>query len=163
MAMHLLIDGYNVIGSEKGLTGKLEERRKRFLERLQQYQARKGYPITVVFDGWRSGWIHEIEERVGDLTVIFSKRGETADDVIVRLARELGERGVVVSSDRELQRTAAACGATTVYATEFRAALEQSDGPFHAAPPRQTAPSKRGNPRKISKSERRRLSRLKKM
>jgi predicted RNA-binding protein with PIN domain len=161
MAVHLLIDGYNLIGSEKGLTGKLEERRKRLLDRLQRYRAIKGHSITVVFDGWRNGWVHEIEERVGDVTVIFSKRGETADEVILRLASELGERCVVVSSDRELQRSAAASGAATVYAGEFRAALE---GPETSPPsPRRNDPSKRGNPRRASRKERKRLLRLKKL
>ena len=90
MAIRIIIDGYNLIGSEKGLRGDLEGKRNQLIQQLQQYQEGKDYPITVVFDGWRSGWIREVEERVGGITVIFSQQGEKADSVIQRLAREMG-------------------------------------------------------------------------
>ncbi|MGH7832275.1 MAG: NYN domain-containing protein, partial [Candidatus Binatia bacterium] len=63
MALHIIVDGYNLIGSEKGLTGNLGKRRKQLIEQLQLYHAAKGYSVTVVFDGWRSGWIYEVEEQ----------------------------------------------------------------------------------------------------
>ena len=51
MAIQIVIDGYNVIGGERGLRGDLEGKRKQLIQQLQQYRERKGYPITVVFDG----------------------------------------------------------------------------------------------------------------
>ncbi|MBI2357726.1 MAG: NYN domain-containing protein, partial [Deltaproteobacteria bacterium] len=64
MPLHVVIDGYNLIGSVAGLRGKLEPLRNRLIRELREYQEKRGHPITVVFDGWRSGWINEVEERL---------------------------------------------------------------------------------------------------
>jgi predicted RNA-binding protein with PIN domain len=160
--MHLIIDGYNLIGSEKGLRGNLEQRRKDLIEKLREYQDRKGCPITVVFDGWRSGWIYQTEERVGDLTVIFSRLGEKADAVIKRIAHELGSACVVITSDGELRRLVEACGATALSSRQFALKVRESDEPWDPGlgsdRPRLTP--KKGNPRKLSKAERRRRAKL---
>lgn len=88
MALEIIIDGYNLIGSERGLRGDLEALRRQLIRKLQKHQRCRGYPVTVLFDGWRSGWIHEVEELADGVTVIYSRQGEKADDVIIRLARE---------------------------------------------------------------------------
>lgn len=167
MALHIIIDGYNLIGSEKGLTGSLELKRNQLVRQLQQYQERRGYPITVVFDGWRSGWIHEVEEQFAGIRVIFSQQGEKADDVIKRLAREMGSGCVVVTSDREVRRAAEASGAVAIYAGEFGAKLRDLEGeiPIEEDPGWQglRVKGKRGNPRRLSKTERKRRERLKKL
>ncbi len=167
MALQIIIDGYNLIGSERGLKGKLEARRDQLIQQLQRYQERKGYLITVVFDGWRSGWIHEVEERSGGITVIFSRQGEKADSVIERLAREMGSGCVVVTSDRELRRAAEASGAVAIYSSEFSNKLrdleihgEEFKG-FRDEGLRDKG--KKGNPRRLSKEERKRRERLKKL
>lgn len=165
MAIHIIVDGYNLIGSEMGLTGNLEKRRKQLIEQLQVYHQEKGYPVTVVFDGWRSGWMHEVEEQAGGISVIFSKRGEKADNVIRRLAAELGSQGVVVSSDREVRTSVEASGAAAIFAGEFSAKLKALDRPddhveSHSA---SRLHSKRGNPKRLSKAERKRRERLQKL
>jgi YacP-like NYN domain len=53
-AMEIIIDGYNVIGSETGLTGNLERKRNFLVQQLVNYHKNKGHGLTVVFDGWRS-------------------------------------------------------------------------------------------------------------
>jgi predicted RNA-binding protein with PIN domain len=164
VAIHIIVDGYNLIGSEKGLTGNLEKRRKQLIEQLQLYHEEKGYPVTVVFDGWRSGWMYEVEERAGGISVIFSKRGEKADNVIRRLAEELGSQGVVVSSDREVRTSVEASGASAIYAGEFSEKLKELDRPDRVE--RNSTPrfhSKRGNPKRLSKAERKRRGRLQKL
>ncbi len=173
MAIHIVIDGYNLIGSEKGLTGNLEAQRDSLVRQLQRYQESKGYPITVVFDGWRSGWRHEVEERSGGITVIFSQLGEKADSVIERLAREMGSGCVVVTSDRQVRSSAEASGAVAIYAGEFTAklrALELKGTGFQGLRDKGLeglkdlrVAGKRGNPRKLSKKERKRKERLKKL
>jgi predicted RNA-binding protein with PIN domain len=165
LALHIIVDGYNLIGSEKGLTGNLEKRRAQLIDQLRLYHEEKGYTVTVVFDGWRSGWMYEVEEQAGGISVIFSKRGEKADNVIRRLAQELGSQAVVVSSDREVRTSVEASGATAIYAGEFSAKLRELDLP-DGAPERNTAPrlrSKRGNPKRLSKVERKRRDRLQKL
>lgn len=167
MPLHIIIDGYNLIGSVAGLRGNLKARRERLLRELREYQEKKGYPITVVFDGWRSGRLHEVEERAGGIHVIYSKQGEKADVVILRLAREMGSRCVVVSSDREVQGGAEAFGTLPVYAGEFRAKLADhaSDDWTGADEGREPfGPTrKKGNPRKLSKRERKKRQRLRKL
>ncbi|MFQ5681893.1 MAG: NYN domain-containing protein [Candidatus Binatia bacterium] len=168
MAIHIIVDGYNLIGSEKGLTGNLEAKRNRLIQQLRLYQERKDYPITVVFDGWRSGWFEEVEERIGEVIVIYSRRGETADSVIKRLARQKGSGCIVVTSDREVRVAAETNGAVAIYAGEFGAKLRNLDKDFineamQPAANRFRDPRKKGNPRKLSKAERKRRERLKKL
>jgi len=172
MAIHIILDGYNLIGSEKGLRGSLELRRNQLIRQLQQYRQRKGYPITVVFDGWRSGWIHEVEERTGGISVIFSQLGEKADSVIQRLAREMGSGCVVVTSDQEIRRAVEASGAVAIYAGEFTAKLrnleiEIEDEGFQGLGDEGLKGirerGKKGNPRRLSKRERKRRERLRKL
>lgn len=167
MAIHLIIDGYNLIGAEKGLGGNLEGKRNQLIRELQRYQESRGYPVTVVFDGWRSGWRHEVEEKNGGVTVIFSRLGEKADSVIQRLAREIGSGCVVVTSDREVRSAAEAGGAVAIYAGEFSAKLrslerevlvEEDEGLKGLR-----VQGKRGNPSRLSKRERKRRERLKKL
>ncbi len=168
MAIHIVIDGYNLIGSEKGLRGDLEGKRNQLIHQLRRYRESKGYPITVVFDGWRSGWRHEVEEKKGGVTVIFSQLGEKADSVIQRLAREMGSGCVVVTSDREVRSAAEASGAVAVYSGEFSTKLrdldkenffEEEDEGLRGS----KVAGKRGNPRRLSKRERKRRERLKKL
>ena len=85
--IHLVIDGYNLLGVRGGLRGDIEARREALIRELVGYRQRKGYPLTVVFDGWRSGHPVEHGEWREGIEVIFSRQGETADTVIKRLAR----------------------------------------------------------------------------
>ncbi len=172
MALQIVIDGYNVIGGERGLRGDLADKRKQLIQQLHDYRERKGYPITVVFDGWRSGWMREVQEQIGGITVIFSRQGEKADSVIERLAREMGSGCVVVTSDREVRRAVEASDAAAIYSGEFRSILKSpdvetfpEDEHMPALPTSQAShhQGKRGNPRKLSKIERRRRERFKKL
>jgi len=172
VAIQIVIDGYNVIGGERGLRGDLAGKRKQLIQQLHDYRERKGYPITVVFDGWRSGWMREVQEQIGGITVIFSRQGEKADSVIERLAREMGSGCVVVTSDREVRRAVEASDAAAIYSGEFRSILKSPD--VETFPEDEHMPAlptshashhqgKRGNPRKLSKIERRRRERFKKL
>jgi len=174
VALHIVVDGYNLIGADKGLRGDLEGKRNRLIGQLQQYRQHKGYPVTLVFDGWRSGWPTEVRRQTGGITVIYSQQGETADAVIKRLAREMGSGCVVVSSDREVRRSAEGSGATAIYVTEFSARLRDMDqtgpkgdqddpGEFAAPASALSRRTKKGNPRRLSKIERRRREKLKKL
>jgi predicted RNA-binding protein with PIN domain len=165
--MRIIIDGYNFIGRQKGLRGDLEGKRARLIEQLSAYRRIKGLPVIVVFDGSGKGEA----DRTGGIEVIFSGYGESADDVIVRMAGELREGCTVVSSDRAVQEQVRRSGGVVLYAGEFEArlhaALYQQREPAskgerdEAEPPRPT--EKKGNPHKLSKAERRRQGRLKRL
>jgi hypothetical protein len=155
-----------LIGSDKGLTGNLEPKRNELIARLQKYHEIKGYPLTVVFDGWRSGWGRESEQKSGGIQIIFSRLGEKADEVIKRLAKELGSGCVVVTSDRELRNWVEAHGAVSISAGEFMARLANLDREVFDDEPEESGArdrAKKGNPRRLSKMERRRKERLKKL
>jgi len=164
--MHILIDGYNLIGSDKGLTGNLELKRNELIKKLQVYGAQKSYSITLVFDGWRGGSGQQSEIKSGGIEIIFSRLGEKADEVIKKLAKEWGGGCVVVTSDREIRNRVEAHGAVSIHAGEFMARLERPEREVFLDDPEESDArdrGKKGNPRKLSKIERRRRERLKKL
>ena len=160
--MDVIVDGYNLIGSEQGLRGPLEAKRNWLIQRLSQYQQTKQFKVTLVFDGWRSGRNEEIVQRIGGLSVVYSRLDEKADTVIIRLAREKGGGSVVVTSDREIRNAVERFHAVAVSAGEFgrilhgldygRVDLDEEDG----------RPEK-GNQGRSSKAERRRNEKLRKL
>jgi len=174
MATHLLVDGYNLLGSAEmgGATGgrRLEAAREALLRDLAGYRQRRGHAITVVFDGWQGGLGAEQHEFQSGLEVVYSRRGERADQVIQRLARLYGRDCAVVSSDHEVINVARVAGAFVMGSAEFRAKLKgrHSDVPAVAFKELdrgddgagKRTKEKRGNPRKLPKSQRKRNHQL---
>lgn len=171
MPFHIVVDGYNVIGSEQGLRGDLEQKRADLIREVALYQERTGHALTTVFDGWRAGRTEETREQVGAVAVVFSRVGQKADDVIERLARELGTTCIVVTSDRDLRRNVESSGAVAAYVGEFLAKMrkppaepgEADDADEFEAPRRSVDGRKKGNPRRLSRAERIRRERLAKL
>jgi predicted RNA-binding protein with PIN domain len=162
--MDIIIDGYNLIGSDLGLRGELEHQRNWLIQRLSVYQGLKGHTVVVVFDGWKSGWLDEVTEEKQQVRIIFSRQGEKADSVIVRLARERGSGCVVVTSDREVRRAVEKFGVTAVYAGEFSQILRNLEfSPEIGERQDARRSEKKGNPNRLGKKERKRLDRLKKL
>src|SRR5262247_3975992 len=163
--MEIIIDGYNLIGTDTGLTGNLEHRRNLLVQRLASYHRNKGHDITVVFDGWRSGSIDEVQQKRDGICIVYSRLGEKADSVIVRLARRQGAGCVVVTSDREVRSAVEHFGVVALYAGEFVEMLGNLGKPFddQDADYSQQRTPKKGNPRRLSKKERRRREKLNKL
>ena len=177
MPKHLIIDGYNLLGvsdrrsPRSGQAGELS--RERLIQDLVLYRQRVGHAITVVFDAWRQqGGTQHHEHRSG-VTVMFTRQGEQADQVIQQMARMQNEDCVVISSDHEIINTAKAQGAMVLRSQEFLPKLRQRSS---SLPSRQAIkpiedddstarrrPDKKGNPRRLSKAERQRLRKLKKL
>src|SRR3989344_3702693 len=77
MAMHLVIDGYNLIGAMTDLAGMdLEGIREELITRLLAYKRLKKHRITVVFDGKRSGNLSRSSMNQKGIEVIFSREGD---------------------------------------------------------------------------------------
>jgi predicted RNA-binding protein with PIN domain len=99
--VHLLVDGYNVTKTGYGDVS-LEQQRSRLVRGLGGLAAQTGAEVTAVFDG--------AERMVGlppaprGVRVLFSRKGETADELIRRLVRAepAGRPVVVISSDKEV-------------------------------------------------------------
>jgi len=169
MPIQIIVDGYNFIGKKKGLHGDIRGRREELIRHLARYQEIKGFPVTVVFDGWQSGWPDQHSEIFGGIQVIYSRHGETADKVISEMARRLGNSCVVVSSDREVASAAEQAGGVALRIGEFEkrlwAAVNEQE--FYKTEEQETRPTrptqKRGNPKRRSKIERRKNQRLGKL
>ena len=175
MALHLIIDGYNLLAAAgyAARTASLNSdlAREALLRDLAAYRQRKGHAVTVVFDGWQQGHPMESREHRTGVQVIYSKRGERADQVIQRLAREYGSRCAVISSDHEIVNAARAHGAFVMGAQEFTRRLhspvtpggtvahkELDQGEDHLS---RRSSEKKGNPRKLPKAQRQRSRQLK--
>lgn len=169
--MHLLIDGYNLIRQSPALrhldARDLEAGREALLERLAFYRrCRPHHRLTVVFDGWQAGGPTETRDLHQGVRVIYSRRGERADEVIKRLLAQEGPRALVVSSDRELQEQARRVGAAWVSSREFDFLSSQAAGEGETDDdddPRPRGPVKKGPARRLPKQERRRRQRLRKL
>jgi predicted RNA-binding protein with PIN domain len=168
MTIHLIIDGYNVIRQSLELQGletrDLEAGRRALLERLAAYRARRRHKVTVVFDGWLGGGIQESRDRCQGVGVIYSRRGEKADEVIKRLLAAERQRAVVVTSDREIQTWAQEMGAAWISAGQFESehllgGEETAEAPEEGGARRR----KKGPARRLPKVQRRREQRLKKL
>lgn len=98
---HLVVDGYNVTKRGFGEMS-LEQQRKRLITGLGGIAAQTGDEVTVVFDGAER--MHGLPPSPRGVRVLFSRKGETADELIRRLVRAepSGRPVVVVSADREV-------------------------------------------------------------
>jgi hypothetical protein len=168
MATHLLIDGYNLLAVHS--SSRSEMAREALVQDLAAYRNRKGHAITIVFDGWRQGHAVEGRELRSGVEIIYSKRGEKADQVIQRLARRYGADCAVVSSDHEIVATARAHGAFVMGSQEFAGRLRMTSA-SSTMPSKELdegddvrlrrGPDKKGNPRKLPKALRQRDRQLK--
>lgn len=132
MATHIIIDGYNLIRQSTSLAAldhqDIQSGREALIDRLVAYKRLRGHKITVVFDGYGTPPIAGCRrERISGIEVVFSRRGETADAVIMRMAAKEKERGVVVTSDREIQRVASSQMAAIIDSPAFEEKLEMTE------------------------------------
>jgi len=173
--MHLIIDGYNLLYADrlKSRTNaaELQQGREQLIRKLSAYRRRKEEPVTIVFDGWQSGWSAEHKDVHGGIEIVFSQRGERADDLIKRMVRDEGSGVLVVSSDREIARYAERMRVPVLSSEQFIVRLERP------ATTRETTLQKnleedddderrqnrKGPSRRLSKKEKRLRSALKKM
>jgi hypothetical protein len=155
--MHIIIDGYNLIRQSDVL--RLHERqgleagRKALVHLLAGYRRARGHRITIVFDGWLGGPPQEERDREAGIDIIYSRRGEKADEVIKRLARQHADETLVVTSDRPVMDAAIRAGVTAVASREFEARIRQgrsapAQGPVTPEKDDDDDPSPRGTKKK---------------
>ncbi|MBF0320617.1 MAG: NYN domain-containing protein [Nitrospirae bacterium] len=157
MAAKIIIDGYNLIGTAHN---DLKAERARLIRDLSNYGRRKGLDVTVVFDGIKDGYNRTRTVTMG-LTVIYSGRGESADDVIKEITGAAGVNYIVVSSDRDIVSFAWSKNCTPVRSEDFLQRLYPGNSAtmiMYAkdAGNEDDLPTlkKKGNPRVLSKKER---------
>lgn len=174
--MHIIIDGYNLIRQSPSLlqyeNQGLEEGRHELIRRLSRFKKERGHMITVVFDGWISG--SPKEERYNDrgITVIYSRKGEQADEVIKRMARKGRSSIIVVTSDRSVADAATRSGGTAIPSPEFELRLTMpdeipsslmEDSNEYGDEQSRLAGKRKGPSKRLPKKKRRVMARLKKI
>ena len=127
MPLELIIDGYNLIRQSRSLkrldAQSLEQGREASLERLAAYHKVRGHPITVVFDGWGGFNLSSTHTKHKGITVVFTAQGQTADEWIQGRVRKV-QYGAVVTSDREIGRSAERSGLAAISSHEFERRME---------------------------------------
>jgi predicted RNA-binding protein with PIN domain len=173
MSIHIIIDGYNLIRQSSTLSA-LDQQdimlgRDALIDMLAAYRKMKPHRITVVFDGSNSPLFSPQRNRQRGISMRFSRSGESADDVIKRMAGREREKALVVSSDREVAAFAASCGAATISARAFEAKIEMAAHPDSSISGEKDyagwtpTTKKRGPARRLPKKQRRNRMKIKKL
>lgn len=129
-AEYLLVDGYNIIFSWEELAeiarDNLDAARSRLIDLMCNYQGFKRCNLILVFDAYKVKSDREIE-KYGDVTVVYTKHAETADNYIERAAHKLAQnnRVRVATSDGTEQVIILGQGAFRVSAREFKFEVDE--------------------------------------
>lgn len=121
----IFVDGYNVINHWPGLREtkdySYESARMKLIETMQNYSSYVGCKIFLVFDAHKVQGSMEKKERIGEVVVVFTKDGETADAFIEKSVNNIGRKTevVVVTSDSLEQQVAFQRGAIRMSSIEF--------------------------------------------
>ena len=174
MAVHIIIDGYNLIRQSPELSRldrqDLQQGREALLGMLAAYKKIKHHQITVVFDGTDAYSLYRQRDQSKGIRVLFSRKGETADTVIKNMAAREREGALVVSSDRDVAGYAASQQAAVVSSPVFMEKLtmaswsrEKGINPDDEMTGWNPTTRKKGPSRRLSKKERRNRQKTKKL
>lgn len=128
---YLVIDGYNVVNAWRDIlspdTNSLEECREKLLSILSNYQGYKKSDIIVVFDAHLVKGSREKQELFDNITVVFTKENETADNYIEKFVYKFGSVHTikVVTSDYLEQTIIMSSGGIRMSTRELREEVEQ--------------------------------------
>lgn len=123
--VRILVDGYSLLHNwpelAPGRPRHSEAARDALIEMLSQYQDVKGEPVTIFFDG--SGAPPNVPKKTSSraVEVLFSRAGQTADDMIERAVHRFQEYGevLVVTNDRAERETVSGFGGMTTSCENF--------------------------------------------
>lgn len=128
---YLIVDGHSVIFAWPDLHQQHQRRaslaRDALVKRLRGYQDWTGVEVVVVFDG-KGPRVSAITDP-HDIQIFYSRKGQTADAIIERLASKYASRFelTVATSDYLEQQTASACGAECITPQVLREVLEEAE------------------------------------
>ncbi len=130
---YIFIDGYNFIFAWEELRKSSEKdfslARDILVRLMCDYTAFRKCKAVIVFDAYKRRGGEGSTEKYGEVTVVYTKEGETADSYIEKETKKLTERHRVrvVSSDLEEQRIILGNGGLRVSTKEFALELKQLD------------------------------------
>jgi predicted RNA-binding protein with PIN domain len=130
--VRILVDGYSLLHSwpelARGKPRHSAAAREELVQVLTQYQDAAGTPITIFFDG--SGAPPNVPKHEGSpaIEVLFSRAGQTADDMIERAAHRFQPYGevLVVTDDHAERDTVIALGGSTASCLNFVTMIESA-------------------------------------
>jgi predicted RNA-binding protein with PIN domain len=99
--VRILVDGYSLLhGWPELAPGKARHSmaaRDELVRRLTLYRDAIGTPITIVFDGANSDIRLSAVESTPEVEILYSRSGQTADDIIERVTHRLATYGEVLA------------------------------------------------------------------
>ena len=127
---YLIVDGHSIIFAWPELR-KLHARRsslarEALIKQLRDYQDWTGVHVVVVFDG--KGTKASATSEPGDVQILYSKSGQSADAIIERLASKYAKRFdlTVATSDSMEAETVQASGAESISPEALRGLLSSA-------------------------------------
>ena len=127
---HIIVDGYNLIFAWDELKALARDRldlaRERLMDILSGYAGFTGAKLVLVFDGFRTPGNPGSRTEYHNISVAFTKDGETADAYIERIVDEIGKNYAVrvVTSDNLIRLSALRSGVLRCSSGEFRGEAE---------------------------------------
>lgn len=122
MALHYIIDGYNVLKQIAYLSEKrLRRGREELIRYIEVYRPQGSIKnkVTIVFDG--SPDVNPARQRQSLVADVIFTKGKTADDMILKMIEQSSnpKHIVVVTDDKELKFNAKALNANTIAVKDF--------------------------------------------
>ena len=130
--VRILVDGYSLLHNwpklAQGKSSHSAAAREELVHALTQYRDAIGTPITVVFDGAGAPPGTPKTISTPELEVLYSKPGQTADDIIERAAHRLSAFGevLVVTDDSAERETVLSLGAMASSCLNFIQSIENT-------------------------------------
>ncbi len=99
--VRILVDGYSLLHAWPELAPDKPRHsaaaRDELIHQLTLYRDAAGTPVTIVFDGAGNDRRRSTVESTPEMEIIYSKAGQTADDIIERAAHRLSAYGEVLA------------------------------------------------------------------
>ena len=188
----IIVDGYNFIFNShfkfRFKSDELQKLREETINFLSKYYNVKRNKVIVVFDGYNTDEPSESKYNRQNIEIIYSKKDEKADDVIVRLAKSITGSLIIVTNDNDIRRRASGDPCSCLDVDEFIRLAENiiAQGTLggqtvHGGYPgdiaedveeeeygngiagRRGGGEKKGNPHRLSKKERLKMKKIKKL
>lgn len=132
--VRILVDGYSLLHNwpelAPGRARHSAAARDALVEKLTHYRDASGTPISIFFDGSMPRGAGLKQYSTPEVEVLFSTRGQTADDLIERAAARFQDYGevLVVTDDNAERETVSAFGASVASCASFMAMVKAALG-----------------------------------
>ncbi len=128
----ILVDGYSLLHNwlelAPGQPRHSERAREELIRILTQYHDVTGEPITIFFDGAGAPAFTPKPQSSRNVEILFSRAGQTADDMIERAAHRFQSYGevLVVTDDSAERNTVSGFGSSVSSCDNFIRAIENA-------------------------------------